>query len=60
MGDVVGHHIKSKGSGGDDVAENLVPLCVLHHTQIHTVGIKKMLSLHPQLREYLSRNGKDI
>ncbi len=31
----VGHHIKSKGAGGDDSKYNLVPLCVIHHNEIH-------------------------
>ena len=30
----VGHHVKTVGSGGKD-AENLVPLCVLHHRMAH-------------------------
>jgi len=31
------HHIKSRGAGGGDSA-NLVPLCRVHHTMIHTYG----------------------
>ncbi len=42
-----GHHIKSKGSGGDDVDDNLIPLCDAHHTAldcgIHTIGLGKFL-----------------
>lgn len=38
---VVGHHIKSKGSGGDDVAENLLALCQKHHNEIHFIGTIK-------------------
>ena len=30
------HHIKTKGSGGDDVAENLVTLCPACHTKVHS------------------------
>ena len=53
MGDVVGHHIKSKGSGGDDNPSNLMPLCWWHHAEIHSLGNRKMLLKYPQLREYL-------
>ncbi len=29
------HHIKSKGSGGDDVPENLIHLCYACHRRVH-------------------------
>lgn len=32
FGPVAGHHIKARGSGGEDVEENLIPLCAGHHT----------------------------
>lgn len=35
------HHIKSKGSGGNDVEENLIEVCRVCHTKIHTGEIKK-------------------
>lgn len=34
------HHIKSKGSGGDDIPENLIEVCRICHTKIHTGQIK--------------------
>lgn len=34
----VGHHIKTRGAGGGDVRENLVPLCVSHHAEVHNIG----------------------
>lgn len=39
LGSTVGHHIKSKGSGGDDVESNLMPLCARHHHEIHSIGL---------------------
>lgn len=30
------HHIKSKGAGGDDVEENLIEVCRICHSKIHT------------------------
>lgn len=38
FGHVVAHHIKTKGSGGDDVADNLLALCCKHHEEIHKIG----------------------
>lgn len=34
------HHKKSKGSGGDDIEENLIEVCRICHTKIHTGEIK--------------------
>lgn len=39
-------HIKSRGSGGDDVDENVVSLCAAHHAQHHSGQISS-----EQLRE---------
>ena len=35
------HHIKSRGSGGDDVEENLITLCAFCHYKVHSGLIKK-------------------
>jgi len=35
------HHIKSRGSGGGDVPENLICLCVECHTKAHAGRIPK-------------------
>ena len=29
------HHIKTKGSGGDDIKENLIEVCRICHRKIH-------------------------
>ena len=36
-------HVKTIGSGGNDVEYNLVPLCRLHHIEQHKVGWFKMM-----------------
>lgn len=38
-GQVVAHHVKTKGSGGEDVESNLWPLCVFHHKAVHSLGV---------------------
>ncbi len=34
----VAHHVKTRGSGGGDVRENLAVLCGQHHNEIHARG----------------------
>lgn len=41
------HHIRSRGAGGDDSAENLLPLCTSHHTEIHQIGTDTFAERHP-------------
>jgi hypothetical protein len=38
---VCGHHIKSRGSGGPDTAENIVSLCVPCHHDVHMALISR-------------------
>lgn len=40
-------HVKSRGSGGDDVPENIVPLCRIHHTIQHAMGWKRFKEKYP-------------
>ena len=35
------HHIRSRGAGGDDVAENLIECCSRCHSMCHTAEISK-------------------
>jgi hypothetical protein len=37
------HHIKSRGSGGDDVRGNIIRVCLHHHQEIHNGLISKKL-----------------
>jgi hypothetical protein len=34
-----GHHIDTRGSGGDDTKENLITLCPRHHDMAHAKKI---------------------
>lgn len=34
----VAHHIKTRGAGGNDLRENLITLCALHHKEVHDIG----------------------
>lgn len=49
-GNVAGHHIKTKGSGGDDIDINIIPLCSGHHTlrddSVHRMGVLSFYEHH--------------
>lgn len=47
------HHVKSKKSGGDDVRENLMPLCRLHHRECHDKGLTKFSSKYEKSKFWL-------
>lgn len=51
------HHLISRGAGGDDIATNLVPLCALHHAQIHQIGIDRMSLKYPTFGTWLKAAG---
>ena len=46
-------HVKSKGSGGDDVELNLLPLCRIHHAEQHKVGFIRFIETNPKVRIHL-------
>lgn len=47
------HHVTTRGAGGDDVAENVMPLCVRHHAEWHQGGPGKMCKKYPAVRYWL-------
>lgn len=53
----VGHHIRSKGSGGSDIKENLIPLCHEHHREIHdnpkSCGITNFSQKYTTVKYYI-------
>lgn len=57
LGDTCGHHLTTKGRFGDDVVENLMPLCKAHHTEIH-MGLTKMIQKYPTVLYWLEAAGR--
>lgn len=57
FGDVVGHHLTSKGAGGDDAPENLIPLCFNHHRLIHDEPLSELLKFS-QFRNALEKRDR--
>ena len=51
------HHIKSKGSGGNDTEDNLIELCSTCHRLVHD-GIIKKQELLKIIKGRSKRNGK--
>ena len=54
---VVGHHIRSVGSGGGDVKENLIPLCCVHHIEIHKKGLNYMCEKNTMTKYFILELG---
>lgn len=47
---VSAHHIKTRGSGGDDHTDNIVALCQYRcHLQVHQYGLTKFCNKHPEM-----------
>ncbi len=52
------HHITTRGAGGDDVGNNLMPLCHLHHVEWHQVGVSKMVHQYPDIAVWLETHDR--
>jgi len=51
------HHIKSRGSGGHDIESNLIPLCRVHHTEVHKIGLNRFSEKYKEMSLFLTSNG---
>ena len=51
-GDTCGHHLKTKGSGGNDEYRNLMALCRMHHSEVHQVGLTTFVKKY-DLQNYM-------
>lgn len=50
------HHVKSVGSGGDDLPSNVMSLCQNHHIEIHALGDIKFAKKYSVARSWLVIN----
>lgn len=50
------HHIKTRKSGGCDSHFNLMPLCRIHHVEIHKIGMNSMAEKYPKIMKFLIDN----
>ena len=59
-GPVDPHHVKTRGAGGDDTRENLMPLCRWHHIEAGMIGVwtfikKYGLAFSTELQRWIRR-----
>lgn len=47
------HHLISRGAGGPDSISNLLPLCRIHHSEIHQIGVTKMCDKYSGVFKYI-------
>lgn len=52
------HHVTTVKAGGDDVPENVMPLCRAHHTEWHKVGPGKMIEQYSNIERWLKQMGR--
>lgn len=45
-------HIIPVSRGGDDVPENIMPLCRIHHIEQHSIGWQRFREQHPEVRSW--------
>lgn len=50
------HHIKTRGSGGSDEKENLMPLCFSCHTEVHKIGLLSFSERYKSVEYFLIAN----
>lgn len=53
-------HAKSQGSGGDDVKENLKPLCKKHHSEEHNIGSITFAEKYQSVMNWYLSNGWEL
>lgn len=51
------HHVKTRGSGGGDYAENLMPLCHIHHREVHRTSLSHFASKYKTVTNWLHLAG---
>jgi hypothetical protein len=51
------HHVRSRGAYGQDVVENLMPLTIASHTEIHKVGLTRMSEKYESVKTWLTKAG---
>lgn len=47
------HHVHSRGAGGGDLFNMVIPLCTFHHREIHNIGTNSMAEKYNKFKEWL-------
>lgn len=48
------HHIRTRGSGGDDSPVNLAALCVECHGMVHAMGVRVFVKRYPHMEKKIA------
>lgn len=51
------HHLISKGAGGGDVPENILPVCFKHHSLVHAIGLGRFSQEFKVVHDWLEGAG---
>jgi len=52
-------HVTTRGGGGNDVRENLMPLCRKHHTEKGQIAFSGMIKKYPEYFKWLLKFNRD-
>lgn len=52
------HHLTTRGAGGGDTADNLIPLCRTHHQEWHAKGAVYMSFTYKAIEGWLELAGR--
>jgi len=50
-------HVKTRGAGGDDVLNSMMPLCREDHVKRHQMGLLWLSNKYEGVRSWLAQNG---
>lgn len=50
-------HVVTRGAGGEDSERNVWPLCRRHHTERHTLGLRRLAHKYSAAMEALQKRG---
>ena len=56
------HHVPSRGAGGRDRIEDMVPLCGMHHLEFHSTkgGVMTFARRYPEFMSWLKKYHPEI
>lgn len=52
------NHVRTRGAGGGDTADNVMPLCREHHTEWHAMGARTTAAKYYGVRDWLEAAGR--
>lgn len=53
------HHVTSRGAGGGDTRDNIMPLCRKHHIYMHSKGIFEAIRQYPKILSWLRNMSRE-